>query len=75
MSTGNAAIRGAEHFGTVSVAMVTPFHKDGTIDLKAGVELAGYLVDKGCDSLVLAGTTGESPTTTNEEKINLATPG
>lgn len=71
MSTGNAAIRGAEHFGTVSVAMVTPFHKDGTIDLKAGVELAGYLVDKGCDSLVLAGTTGESPTTTNEEKINL----
>lgn len=51
--------------------MVTPFHKDGTIDLKVGVELAGHLVDKGCDSLVLAGTTGESPTTTNEEKINL----
>lgn len=73
MSTGNAAIRGAEHFGTVCVAMVTPFHKDGSIDIKAGVELAGHLVDKGCDSLVLAGTTGESPTTTVEEKINLLT--
>lgn len=71
MSTGNAATRGAEHFGTISVAMVTPFAKDGSVDLKAGVELAGRLVDKGCDSLVLAGTTGESPTTSFDEKIDL----
>ncbi len=71
MSTGNAATRGAEHFGTISVAMVTPFAKDGSVDLKAGVELAGHLVDKGCDSLVLAGTTGESPTTSFDEKIDL----
>lgn len=71
MSIGNAATRGAEHFGTISVAMVTPFAKDGSVDLKAGVELAGHLVDKGCDSLVLAGTTGESPTTSFDEKIDL----
>lgn len=71
MSTGNAAIRGAEHFGTISVAMVTPFKKDGSIDLDAGVAVAGHLVDKGCDSLVLAGTTGESPTVKLEEKLDL----
>jgi 4-hydroxy-tetrahydrodipicolinate synthase len=52
------ATRGAEFFGTVSVAMVTPFTKDGSIDLDAGVSLAGHLVDQGCDALVLSGTTG-----------------
>ncbi|QFQ02523.1 4-hydroxy-tetrahydrodipicolinate synthase [Corynebacterium urogenitale] len=71
MSTGNAATRGSEHFGTISVAMVTPFKKDGSIDLEAGVSLAGHLADKGCDSLVLAGTTGESPTVKLDEKLNL----
>lgn len=71
MSTGNAATRGAEHFGTVSLAMVTPFNKDGSIDLETGVSLAGHLADKGCDSLVLAGTTGESPTTGVTEKLDL----
>ncbi len=71
MSTGNAATRGAEHFGTISVAMATPFTKDGAIDLDRGVSLAGHLADKGCDSLVLAGTTGESPTTGATEKTDL----
>lgn len=71
MSTGNAATRGADAFGTISVAMVTPFKKDGAIDLDAGVSLAGHLVDKGCDSLVLAGTTGESPTVKLDEKLDL----
>ncbi|RAV32463.1 4-hydroxy-tetrahydrodipicolinate synthase [Corynebacterium heidelbergense] len=71
MSTGNAATRGAEHFGTISVAMATPFTPDGSIDVDRGVELAGHLVDKGCDSLVLAGTTGESPTTKIAEKLDL----
>lgn len=71
MSTGNAATRGSEHFGTISVAMVTPFKKDGSIDLEAGVSLAGHLADKGCDSLVLAGTTGESPTVKLDEKLSL----
>ncbi|MGN0094951.1 MAG: 4-hydroxy-tetrahydrodipicolinate synthase [Corynebacterium sp.] len=71
MSTGMTATRGAEFFGTVSVAMVTPFAKDGSIDLDAGVSLAGHLVDQGCDALVLSGTTGESPTVRPSEKIDL----
>lgn len=58
-------------FGTVSVAMVTPFDTDGELDLKAGRKLAAHLVENGVDSLVLAGTTGESPTTSPEEKIAL----
>ncbi|MDN6325034.1 MAG: 4-hydroxy-tetrahydrodipicolinate synthase [Corynebacterium sp.] len=71
MSTGMTATTGAEIFGTVSVAMVTPFTKDGSIDLDAGVSLAGHLVDQGCDALVLSGTTGESPTVRPSEKIDL----
>ncbi|ELB94620.1 dihydrodipicolinate synthase [Rhodococcus wratislaviensis IFP 2016] len=51
--------------------MVTPFTSDGKLDVDAGVRLAAYLVDNGCDSLVLAGTTGESPTTTENEKLEL----
>lgn len=66
-----AATRGAEFFGTVSVAMVTPFKEDGDVDLDAGVALAGHLADKGLDALVLGGTTGESPTVRPEEKLNL----
>ncbi|ALG84601.1 4-hydroxy-tetrahydrodipicolinate synthase [Gordonia phthalatica] len=61
-----------EHpFGTVSVAMVTPFTKEGAIDLDKAAELAVHLVDKGCDALVVNGTTGESPTTTVPEKNDL----
>ena len=71
MSTGLAVKNGAEHFGTVCVAMVTPFDRDGALDIEAGRRLAAHLVDNGLDSLVLAGTTGESPTTTTEEKIAL----
>lgn len=71
MTTGFASTRGAEHFGTVAVAMVTPFTADGAIDVEAGVKLAGHLVDGGIDSLILAGTTGESPTTSREEKLEL----
>lgn len=71
MSTGLTAKTGVEHFGTVGVAMVTPFTESGDIDIAAGREVAAYLVDKGLDSLVLAGTTGESPTTTAVEKLEL----
>ncbi|MDU7287605.1 4-hydroxy-tetrahydrodipicolinate synthase [Corynebacterium kroppenstedtii] len=71
MSTGIATRAGAETFGTIAVAMVTPFDSDGHVDISAGVSLAKHLVDQGCDSLVLAGTTGESPTTTVEEKLRL----
>lgn len=71
MSTGLVSTRGADTFGTVAVAMVTPFDKGGSLDVDAGVRLAGHLVDNGCDALVLAGTTGESPTTSVEEKLAL----
>lgn len=58
-------------FGTVSVAMVTPFRADGSLDLDRAAELAEHLVNKGCDGLVISGTTGESPTTTVPEKLDL----
>lgn len=71
MSTGLTAKTGVEHFGTVGVAMVTPFKESGEIDIAAGRQVAAHLVDNGIDSLVLAGTTGESPTTTTAEKLEL----
>jgi 4-hydroxy-tetrahydrodipicolinate synthase len=57
--------------GTVGVAMVTPFTREGKLDVAAGVGLANHLVDHGVDLLVLAGTTGESPTTSQAEKFEL----
>ena len=56
-------------FGRVLTAMVTPFTEDGGIDLAGAQELAAALVDRGAhDGLVIHGTTGESPTTTDAEK-------
>ncbi|MCH9721640.1 MAG: 4-hydroxy-tetrahydrodipicolinate synthase [Actinomycetia bacterium] len=57
--------------GTVLTAMATPFTADGTLDTATAARLASRLVDAGCDGLVLSGTTGESPTTTDDEKIRL----
>jgi 4-hydroxy-tetrahydrodipicolinate synthase len=57
--------------GTVLTAMVTPFGPDGSLDTAAAKKLANHLVDSGCDGLVVSGTTGESPTTTDDEKIDL----
>lgn len=51
--------------------MVTPFHDDGALDLDGAVALARWLVDHGNDGLVLTGTTGESPTLTDGEKVAL----
>lgn len=55
-------------FGTVLTAMVTPFGRDGRVDLEATATVARHLVDSGCDGVVVSGTTGESPTTTDAEK-------
>ena len=55
-------------FGTVLTAMVTPFKADGSLDLDAGAALAHDLVELGNDGLVVNGTTGESATTTEDEK-------
>lgn len=60
-------------FGRVITAMVTPFQKDGAVDYAEAVRLANYLADNGSDSIVLAGSTGESPTLTNEEERTLFT--
>src|ERR1700740_3765523 len=57
--------------GTLLTAMVTPFRADGSLDTTAAAQLANHLVDGGCDGLVVSGTTGESPTTTDEEKREL----
>ncbi|MCV7158219.1 4-hydroxy-tetrahydrodipicolinate synthase [Mycolicibacterium brisbanense] len=57
--------------GTLLTAMVTPFKPDGSVDLDTATKLATHLVDAGCDGLVLSGTTGESPTTTDNEKLAL----
>ena len=61
----------ARVFGSVSVAMVTPFHEDGSLDIDSDVHLADHLVNEGCDSILLSGTTGESPTTHQPEKDDL----
>jgi len=57
--------------GEVLTAMVTPFRTDGSVDLDAFQELARFLVDNGSDGVVVAGTTGESPTLSDEERLEL----
>jgi 4-hydroxy-tetrahydrodipicolinate synthase len=58
-------------FGPVVTAMVTPFDDDLGVDYDAAVALARWLADHGSTGLVLAGTTGESPTLTDDEKLEL----
>jgi 4-hydroxy-tetrahydrodipicolinate synthase len=59
----------ARPFGRVLTAMVTPFAEDGSIDLAGAQELAAHLVDRQAhDGLVVSGTTGESPTTSDAEQ-------
>ena len=57
--------------GEVLTAIVTPFRADGSVDVDAFQELARFLVDHGSDGLVVAGTTGESPTLSDDEKLEL----
>lgn len=61
----------AAPFGRVLTAMVTPFTPDGALDVAGAARLAEHLVAAGNDGLVLNGTTGESPTTSDEEKERL----
>ncbi|MCP3988960.1 MAG: 4-hydroxy-tetrahydrodipicolinate synthase [Actinomycetia bacterium] len=58
-------------FGSVLTAMVTPFTDDGDLDLEGAQKLARYLVANGNDGVVVAGTTGESPTISKEEQRDL----
>lgn len=59
------------NFGQVLTAMVTPFDANGEIDFNATENLVNYLIANGTDGLVVAGTTGESPTLSTEEKVEL----
>ena len=58
-------------FGQVITAMVTPFHKDGSLNLDGAKRLARWLQDNGNDGLVIAGTTGEAPVLTDDERLSL----
>jgi len=60
--------RAREPFGRVLTAMVTPFTASDTLDLEGAQRLATYLVEHGNDGIVVNGTTGEAPTTTDAEK-------
>ena len=71
MPVSTSGFDASARLGTVLTAMATPFKADGTLDTATAARLAGRLVDSGCDGLVLSGTTGESPTTTDAEKIAL----
>jgi 4-hydroxy-tetrahydrodipicolinate synthase len=57
--------------GDVLTAIVTPFDRNGRVDLDRFRELAEFLVDNGSDGIVVCGTTGESPTLSDAEKIEL----
>lgn len=62
---------GPGRFGSVLTAMVTPFDDQGSLDLDGAAALARWLADHGNDGLVVAGTTGESPVLSDEEKRDL----
>jgi 4-hydroxy-tetrahydrodipicolinate synthase len=61
----------ASPFGRVVTAMVSPMRADGSLDLDGAQRVAQHLVDHGHDGIVVNGTTGESPTTTDAEKVDL----
>jgi 4-hydroxy-tetrahydrodipicolinate synthase len=61
----------AARFGAVVTAMVTPFRQDHALDLDGAQSLARHLLDHGTDSIVVAGSTGESPTLSHREKLDL----
>ncbi|WNG89626.1 4-hydroxy-tetrahydrodipicolinate synthase [Mycobacterium sp. ITM-2016-00317] len=65
----NSGFDAPARLGTLLTAIVTPFKPDGSLDTDAAARLATRLVDAGCDGLVVSGTTGESPTTTDDEKL------
>jgi 4-hydroxy-tetrahydrodipicolinate synthase len=62
-----------EEIGRLLTAMVTPFDNEGQVDFEQAKQLASALIDSGSDGLVVAGTTGESPTLTLKEKWRLFT--
>lgn len=70
-ASGAAPVAVESPFGSVLTAMVSPFQADGSLDLHGAARLAEHLVVLGNDGIVVNGTTGESPTTTDAEKRDL----
>lgn len=70
-SVNNEGVLNMSRFGRISTAMVTPFDSKGNIDFQKTTQLVEYLIENGTESLVVAGTTGESPTLSTEEKLAL----
>jgi 4-hydroxy-tetrahydrodipicolinate synthase len=64
---------GSARFGRVLTAMATPFTAEGDLDVDGAARLARWLVEHGSDGLVVAGTTGEGPTLSDDEKVELWT--
>jgi len=58
-------------FGDVLTAMITPFRSDGSLNVDEAMRLARWLQENGNDGLVVSGTTGESSTLTDDEKLTL----
>ncbi len=58
-------------FGALLTAMASPMREDGSLDVAGAASLATYLMDSGHDGVVVSGTTGEAPTTSDEEKVAL----
>ncbi|WP_132285587.1 4-hydroxy-tetrahydrodipicolinate synthase [Kribbella sp. VKM Ac-2568] len=71
MSSATTPASAALPFGRLTTAMITPFRPDGSLDLDAAQKVATGLVDQGNDALIINGTTGEAPTTSDEEKVEL----
>ncbi|WP_343603191.1 4-hydroxy-tetrahydrodipicolinate synthase [Mycobacterium sp.] len=69
MSTGGVDVHAS--LGTLLTALATPFAPDGSLDLAAAARLATHVIDAGCDGVLVSGTTGEAPTTTDAEKLAL----
>ena len=57
--------------GEVVTAMVTPFNENFEVDYNTVEKLADYLINNGSDAILVAGTTGESPTLTHEEELEI----
>ncbi|MGC4942774.1 4-hydroxy-tetrahydrodipicolinate synthase [Kribbella sp. DT2] len=71
MSSSPLPASSAPPFGRLTTAMITPFRPDGSLDVEAAQKVAGYLADQGNDALIVNGTTGEAPTTSDAEKDQL----
>src|SRR5690349_2258014 len=60
-----------EQLSGTGVALVTPFHKDGSVDYESLKKLIDFVIEHGVDYLVTLGTTGETPTLSRQEKIDI----